>query len=50
MGHLSAKAGAVVRAIELPYPEAAIDVDKSADLALVEQIMAQRGGSGGSKT
>jgi GTP:adenosylcobinamide-phosphate guanylyltransferase len=50
MGHLSAKAGAVVRAIELPYPEAAIDVDKPADLALVEQIMAQRGGSGGSTT
>ena len=50
MGHLSAKAGAVVRAIELPYPEAAIDVDKPADLALAEKIMAQRGGSGGSTT
>jgi GTP:adenosylcobinamide-phosphate guanylyltransferase len=45
MRHLSAKADAVVRAIELPYPEAAIDVDKSADLALVEKIIAHRGES-----
>jgi GTP:adenosylcobinamide-phosphate guanylyltransferase len=49
MRHLSAKAGATVRAIELPYPEAAIDVDKPADLALVEKIFASRAESGASR-
>jgi len=43
MHHLSAKAGATVRAVELPFAEAAIDVDKPADLELAEQILRQRG-------
>jgi GTP:adenosylcobinamide-phosphate guanylyltransferase len=42
MRHLSAKAGAAVRAVELPFPEAAFDVDKPADLELVERICARR--------
>jgi CTP:molybdopterin cytidylyltransferase MocA len=42
MRHLSAKAGARVRAVELPFPEAAIDVDKPADLELAAQILARR--------
>jgi GTP:adenosylcobinamide-phosphate guanylyltransferase len=41
MRHLSARAGAEVRAVELPFPEAAIDVDKPADLALAERIVAR---------
>ena len=39
MRHLSAKVGATVRAVELPFAEAAIDVDKPADLALAETIV-----------
>jgi hypothetical protein len=31
-----------VKEILLPFPEAAIDVDTSADLALAEQILAER--------
>jgi GTP:adenosylcobinamide-phosphate guanylyltransferase len=46
MRHLSAKVGATVRAVELPFPEAAIDVDKPADLELAETILRQRGPSG----
>jgi GTP:adenosylcobinamide-phosphate guanylyltransferase len=46
MRHLSAKAGARVRAIELPFPEAAIDVDKPADLELAETILARRSTAG----
>jgi CTP:molybdopterin cytidylyltransferase MocA len=42
MRHLSAKAGGAVRAVELPFAEAAIDVDKPADLELAEQILHQR--------
>jgi GTP:adenosylcobinamide-phosphate guanylyltransferase len=34
--------GAHVAAISLPFPEAAIDVDKPADLELVEKILAER--------
>jgi GTP:adenosylcobinamide-phosphate guanylyltransferase len=40
MRQLSARAGAKVRAVELPFAEAAIDVDKPADLALAERIVA----------
>ncbi|MGH6921426.1 MAG: MobA-like NTP transferase domain containing protein, partial [Geminicoccaceae bacterium] len=40
MRHLSAKVGATVRAVELPFAEAAIDVDKPADLELAERILA----------
>jgi CTP:molybdopterin cytidylyltransferase MocA len=41
--HLSRRAGATIRAVELPFAEAAIDVDKPADLALAETILRQRG-------
>ncbi len=40
---LSTLTGATVRAVLLPQPEAAIDVDKPEDLVLVERILAQRG-------
>jgi CTP:molybdopterin cytidylyltransferase MocA len=39
---LSRKAGGVIRHVELPVAEAAIDVDKPADLELVEHIFAMR--------
>jgi GTP:adenosylcobinamide-phosphate guanylyltransferase len=34
--------GARIRAVPLPFPEAAIDVDRATDLALVERILAER--------
>ena len=34
--------GARIRAVPLPFPEAAIDVDRVTDLALVERILAER--------
>jgi GTP:adenosylcobinamide-phosphate guanylyltransferase len=40
---LSAIVGASVRAVEMPFAEAAIDVDKPADLALAEEIIGRRG-------
>jgi CTP:molybdopterin cytidylyltransferase MocA len=40
--YLSRKAGAVIRHVEIPIAEAAIDVDKPADLELVERIFANR--------
>ena len=40
---LSAIVGATVRAVEMPFAEAAIDIDKPADLILAERILAQRG-------
>ena len=40
--YLSRKAGAVIRHVELRVAEAAIDVDKPADLELVERIFAER--------
>jgi GTP:adenosylcobinamide-phosphate guanylyltransferase len=46
MRHLSARVGAKVRAVEMPFAEAAIDVDKPADLELVERISARRASSG----
>ena len=36
--------GARVAAVRLPFAEAAIDVDKPADLALVEAILSRDGG------
>ncbi len=39
------KAGLVVKAVRLPQAEAAIDVDKQADLNLAERILATRGGA-----
>jgi CTP:molybdopterin cytidylyltransferase MocA len=41
--HLSKRIGATIRAVELPFSEAAIDVDKPADLELAEAILRQRG-------
>ena len=38
------KAGIDARAVRLPFAEAAIDVDKPADLSLVEKILEGRGG------
>lgn len=40
--YLSKKAGAIIRHVELPVAEAAVDVDKPADLELVERIFAGR--------
>jgi CTP:molybdopterin cytidylyltransferase MocA len=40
--YLSKKAGATIRHVELPIAEAAVDVDKPADLELVERIFASR--------
>jgi GTP:adenosylcobinamide-phosphate guanylyltransferase len=39
---LSAIVGATVRMVEMPFAEAAIDIDKPADLALTEQILSRR--------
>ena len=39
------KAGIELRAVLLPYPEAAIDVDKPADLALAQRILEERAAS-----
>lgn len=39
---LSRKAGAAIRPVELPIADAAVDVDKPADLELVERIFAGR--------
>ena len=40
--HASKVIGAEVRAVELPFPEAAVDVDRLADLELVDRILAER--------
>jgi GTP:adenosylcobinamide-phosphate guanylyltransferase len=42
MARASHVIGARLAAVVMPYPEAAIDVDKPADLALVETILARR--------
>jgi GTP:adenosylcobinamide-phosphate guanylyltransferase len=44
MARASAIVGAKLAAVRLPFAEAAIDVDKPADLALVEAILGRRGG------
>ena len=44
MARASAIIGADITAVRLPFAEAAIDVDKPADLALVEAIFARRAG------
>lgn len=41
----SQRIGAVIRAVSLPFPEAAIDVDRPADLELAERILAARAGT-----
>ncbi|MGE3231606.1 MAG: NTP transferase domain-containing protein [Hyphomicrobium sp.] len=43
MGELTRLTGARAAAVVLPFPEAAIDVDKPGDLALAEEILRQRG-------
>ncbi len=43
---VSRRLGLVVAAIEMPMAEASIDVDKPADLDLVERILARRGRDG----
>ena len=42
MRRLSGIIGATVMAVEMPFAEAAIDVDKPSDLALAERILMQR--------
>jgi len=42
MRRLSRILGATVHVVEMPFAEAAIDVDKPADLTLAERILAQR--------
>lgn len=44
---LSRRSGARLRIVEMPFAEAAIDVDKPADLDLVERIFRTRTGGGG---
>jgi molybdopterin-guanine dinucleotide biosynthesis protein A len=41
-GHISRKLGILVKPVLLPFAEAAIDVDKPSDHALVEKILHQR--------
>jgi GTP:adenosylcobinamide-phosphate guanylyltransferase len=41
--HASKRIGAGVQALPLPFPDAAIDVDREDDLQLAERILAQRG-------
>lgn len=42
MAHLSHSVGCRIRALALPFAEAAIDVDRATDLALAEQILSSR--------
>jgi len=42
MERLSGLVGATVRAVEMPFAEAAMDVDKPSDLALAESILRRR--------
>ncbi len=44
LARLAARAGARAVAVDMPFPEAAIDVDKPADLALAEAILKQKTG------
>jgi GTP:adenosylcobinamide-phosphate guanylyltransferase len=44
MARLSRRVGARAAAVEMPFAEAAIDVDKPADLALAEEILRRRSG------
>ncbi len=39
---LSRRTGVAIRAVEMPFAEAAIDVDKPADLALAEEVLRRR--------
>lgn len=42
LGHLSKRVGAEIDMVSMPFAEAAIDVDKPSDLALVEEILRAR--------
>ena len=46
VARIGSKAGLRLKAIRLPFPEAAIDVDKPADLELAEWIISRREGIG----
>jgi CTP:molybdopterin cytidylyltransferase MocA len=43
--HLSRRTGAEIRAVNMPFAEAAIDVDKAADYVLVTDILQRREGA-----
>jgi hypothetical protein len=43
---LEGRLGLAARAVVLPFADAAVDVDKPADLALAEAIFAQRAAEG----
>lgn len=43
--HLSRRTGAEIRVVNMPFAEAAIDVDKAADYALVTDILQRREGA-----
>jgi CTP:molybdopterin cytidylyltransferase MocA len=45
VAHLSRRTGVEIRAVNMPFPEAAIDVDKAADYALVTDILQRREGA-----
>ncbi|WP_299617638.1 NTP transferase domain-containing protein [Pelagibius sp.] len=47
LARISQRLGLTVAAVKMPFAEAAIDVDKPEDLALVEEILAREAGSGG---
>lgn len=40
--HVSRKSGARAAVVPIPFPEAAVDVDRPADLAVVERVLAER--------
>lgn len=42
MRHLSRRTGANAALVTIPFPEAAVDVDKPADLVLAEAVLAER--------
>ena len=43
LARVSQRIGARIEGVALPWPEAAIDVDRASDLALAEKILAERG-------
>lgn len=46
LARISQRLGLTVAAVKMPFAEAAIDVDKPEDLALVEEILGREAGSG----
>jgi len=45
--HISRKAGATGTLIRVPFPEAAVDVDKPEDVPVVERLLAARSSADG---